>query len=517
MKKCFFFIVLIAMYSCRTNDIEQLDSAGGGSVPVKINLYGSDYENSQVDFKGDVKSIENKIEMFSPSSYVNISNNYEREDLPVSLLEEGKEFRIVVYDVNGNFVTYRNYKIGITDLEPLMLDNGKTYVIVAYSFNNKETLGEITTEEMLNLESAYYRLSNYAHSRNFLFSKTVIVPSRKMSVNMFDISFRQKLSNIVFSVHDANGRDVESVKLSSLEGDSNAFFNSSDIRFINGSLQGAFPFNSDLIVFPTKQFVPGLKIARSTPYNVHVNSDESDRSVTFKAKIKMQGSSASDFKFSNIKFKNGYKHNIQFNFMKCGAYLGDNTNPANYKEFMCQNLGSTLGVDPFSPEAGNHGAKYQWGTQNNETGRYISQSDDQSNSGAITGWNSSSKPNGSWSDTTKTGNDPCPSGYRVPTSSQWQAVINNNNLERVGSFADEWNYTSALYIKNPSNMSTLMLPAAGYRYYSDGMLYSRGYYGHYWSSSEATSGASRLYFNSSSVDVLDGNRSFGFSVRCVAE
>ncbi|HFK5537933.1 TPA: hypothetical protein ACGZ96_003090 [Elizabethkingia anophelis] len=47
--------------------------------------------------------------------------------------------------------------------------------------------------------------------------------------------------------------------------------------------------------------------------------------------------------------------------IKCGAYLGDNTNPANYKEFMCQNLGSTLGIDPFSPEAGNHGAKYQWG------------------------------------------------------------------------------------------------------------------------------------------------------------
>ena len=30
---------------------------------------------------------------------------------------------------------------------------------------------------------------------------------------------------------------------------------------------------------------------------------------------------------------------------------------------MCQNLGATSGINPFSPEAGNHGAKYQWGAK----------------------------------------------------------------------------------------------------------------------------------------------------------
>ncbi|HFK5512183.1 TPA: FISUMP domain-containing protein, partial [Elizabethkingia anophelis] len=214
-----------------------------------------------------------------------------------------------------------------------------------------------------------------------------------------------------------------------------------------------------------------------------------------------------------------YKSTLTINLKKCGAYLGPNN--TQWKEFMCQNLGATEGINPFSPEAGNHGAKYQWGYKpinvNSSDDRYYTQADDQSNSGLISGWNSTPKPNGSWSDASKTANDPCPSGYRVPTQAQWQAVISNNNVERVGTWVNDGNYTTALYFRNPSNVRTLMLPAAGSRYRTDGTLGSRGDYGSYWSSSEATSTASILYFYSSSVVVTYSNRSYGFSVRCVAE
>ena len=50
---------------------------------------------------------------------------------------------------------------------------------------------------------------------------------------------------------------------------------------------------------------------------------------------------------------------------------------------MCQNLEPQKGINPFSPGLGNHGSKYPMGNKTNETGRYISQSDDQSNSGSI--------------------------------------------------------------------------------------------------------------------------------------
>ncbi|WP_221406988.1 fibrobacter succinogenes major paralogous domain-containing protein, partial [Elizabethkingia meningoseptica] len=220
---------------------------------------------------------------------------------------------------------------------------------------------------------------------------------------------------------------------------------------------------------------------------------------------------------NSFKITQEYKNNLTINLRKCGAYLGPNTDPANFKEFMCQNLGATEGIDPFSPEAGNHGAKYQWGANTNEAGRYISQADDQSNSGSISGWNSTPKPDGSWIDSSKTGNDPCPSGYRVPTMAQWQAVIDNNNIERVGSWSNDGNYTTALYFRNPSNIRTLMLPAAGYRRYANGTLRNRGSDGNYWSSSEATSSAYNLTFYSSSVNADVNLRTLSFSVRCVAE
>ncbi|MCP1251479.1 fibrobacter succinogenes major paralogous domain-containing protein, partial [Elizabethkingia sp. S0634] len=252
---------------------------------------------------------------------------------------------------------------------------------------------------------------------------------------------------------------------------------------------------------------------------VFVNADTAGNATGgFSANITIGGVTKTISIPNSFKVTPENKSNLTINLSKCGAYIGPNTDPANFKEFMCQNLGATPGIDPFSAESGNHGAKYQWGAQTNEAGRYYSQANDQTNAGTIAGWNTTDKPDGSWSDASKTANDPCPSGYRVPTSLQWEAVINNNNVERVGSWDDiGTNYTTALYFRNPSNDRTLMLPAAGYRYNTDGSLGTRGSQGYYWSSSEAFTDAYYLGFDDSSVYMGNYNRTIGWSVRCVAQ
>jgi uncharacterized protein (TIGR02145 family) len=63
-----------------------------------------------------------------------------------------------------------------------------------------------------------------------------------------------------------------------------------------------------------------------------------------------------------------------------------------------------------------------------------------------------------------------------------------------------------------------MLPAAGYRYYYDGALNDRGDFGYYWSSTEDGSDAAwLLYFDSSNAYTYSDYRTYGRSVRCVAE
>jgi type II secretion system protein G len=98
-------------------------------------------------------------------------------------------------------------------------------------------------------------------------------------------------------------------------------------------------------------------------------------------------------------------------------------------------------------------------------------------------------------------NNPCPSGWRLPTRTEWQAEIT----------AGSWTTSASAYA------SPLKLPAAGARSYSSAALGSVGSNGYYWSSSVTGSNSYSLYFDSSSADMGNYYRACGFSVRCVRD
>ena len=153
--------------------------------------------------------------------------------------------------------------------------------------------------------------------------------------------------------------------------------------------------------------------------------------------------------------------------------------PGELRTFLDYNLGADGVSDPLVPSKGLHGDKYKWG---NKTPLYNA-NQDQSNVGYITPWDWSVQPTGSWADNSKGYNDPCPSGYRVPTIEEWKGVIANNTAQWVGQYISgegmSNNYTSGLKIGD-----NLFLPAAGKRYWDNGYLVERGMYGYYASSSE---------------------------------
>jgi uncharacterized protein (TIGR02145 family) len=137
------------------------------------------------------------------------------------------------------------------------------------------------------------------------------------------------------------------------------------------------------------------------------------------------------------------------------------------------------------------------------------------NNGAIGGWNQSFAPDGSWLDFVKTANDPCPSGYRIPSKSEWDGVLFSNTQTRVGS---DWNVYSTNYSTGIKLGNYLFLPAAGLRYYDDGTLYFRGYGGYCWSSAEnGAFNAWYLYFDIDDANTSSYYRTGGLSVRCIAE
>jgi uncharacterized protein (TIGR02145 family) len=192
-------------------------------------------------------------------------------------------------------------------------------------------------------------------------------------------------------------------------------------------------------------------------------------------------------------------------------------NATDYKNFMCYNLGAAnTSADPFTPSWEINGGYWQWGRSAQATAGPTGPDAGQANNGAVSGWNTTYPANGSWADGSKTANDPCPAGYRIPTKAQWDGVSANNTYTNVGTFTS----SATNYGSGKKFGDQLMLPAAGGRNGGSGALYNRGGTGFYWSSTELVNNSAwDLYFGSSgaTTDYFDGSRNYGFSVRCVAE
>ena len=116
-------------------------------------------------------------------------------------------------------------------------------------------------------------------------------------------------------------------------------------------------------------------------------------------------------------------------------------------------------------------------------------------------WNSPTN-NSLWNGTSKGVNDPCPSGYRVPTKDELTALAAGfYPTSSQGAFA-----------------SSLKMPVPGVRSYALGDLASTGTTGYYWSSTVNTSVHSYyMVLSLGEITIPYNSRTFGYSVRCIAQ
>jgi len=162
-----------------------------------------------------------------------------------------------------------------------------------------------------------------------------------------------------------------------------------------------------------------------------------------------------------------------------------------------RNVG-TPGAFAASPEA--PGMFYQW---NRRTGW--------SATGSVSGWNSNPSTTVNWA----RANDPCPSGWRVPTIAEINTLGDTNNVG-IGLWTSA-NGTYGLIVIDNNNGNIIFLPAVGWRNVANGALNDAGFVGRYWSGTSTDGGAFHLLFNAQEIATVAWNRGNGFSVRCVAE
>jgi uncharacterized protein (TIGR02145 family) len=187
------------------------------------------------------------------------------------------------------------------------------------------------------------------------------------------------------------------------------------------------------------------------------------------------------------------------------------TNPTTGEIWMDRNLGASQ-VATSSTDALAYGDLYQWGRgtdghqiRTSGTTTTLSSTDQPGHGDFILPSNSpydwlSPQNTNLWQGVNGE-NNPCPSGYRLPTSAELDAERSSwSSNNSAGAFA-----------------SPLKLPVAGNRNYSNGSLNDVGTTGLYWSSTVFGTSAYYLGFNSSLALMDDYSRANGFSVRCLKD
>jgi uncharacterized protein (TIGR02145 family) len=202
----------------------------------------------------------------------------------------------------------------------------------------------------------------------------------------------------------------------------------------------------------------------------------------------------------------GYGNEVSFTTPAAVSFTFNTVIGANKRVWMDRNLGASR-VATSSTDVEAYGDLYQWGrgadghqSRTSATITTLSSADQPGNGRFILApdkpidWRSPQN-NNLWQGVNGT-NNPCPSGYRLPTEAEW-------TTER-----DSWTpKTSAGAFASP-----LKLPMAGNRTGYDGLIIKVGTIGYYWSSTDYG-----LSFEGSYTSMSPYSRANGFSVRCIKD
>jgi len=374
-------------------------------------------------------------------------------------LEAGTKYRSIVYKEDGSYLEHKDYTVGST-IENFSLANTDKYTIVVYSFGSTENLPEITDVEKGNISNA--TLDFDVNQGNLTYAKiSDYVPESDGNVN---VKLINKFSLITLSL---NNQTSSPSVLSTITQINNVQIDNNQkgkISLSSGEITERTDSQMANITFSSNTFNDG-DFATSTPVWVNIVGD--DISYSYSITIERQGASQ-DMVISNvIGIAPGTKLNIDIIENKCGAYVS----PTEFKEFACFNLGADNTADPLELSQAIYGDIYQWGR--NSPSATMKQHLDPANRPEWTAgtWDGSNFPLNNWMVVnngifSKGSMDPCPTGYRLPSSVEFNQIFENNKVLEIG---DSW--------LNPEDYDKLygviigdrlLLPHTGWRNRSDG-------------------------------------------------
>ncbi len=530
MKIIFCSIVILLLLSCQS---ETFSDNSPGLIEVAI---------SEVSFESDemlgnraATQVENKIQRntielghdllmvaeLQPIESNQVIQDRSRGALDTAGLADNVRYRLLVYTQAGAFVAERDYIRGQeANTEALQLDGGTTYTFVAVSLNNTDnmppTTPAVATRTLANSQIAvntgvtalmYYRQN---------------LPVSGNAINRLDIIFKHQKPRIDVTINSTQ----TGYNITAATGRFVPHNNGMTVNLVDGTHTQSGTNIAVQVDFNTV----GSQIVTSTSGNF-INAINNNVTAFTLNSITIGSITATNLTpFTNLNVSAGVRYNLILNIVPTDGYLTQQGIPAariNGRIWARHNLGVNTTVDANAANltVAQHGNYYQFGRAAIVAGP--------NSTAANANWSSASPPSNSWNAGTeavpiKTATDPCPTGFRVPTNTEHQHLINATVATNRGPFtAGNTNYNSGKVLTSRRNSNvTLVLPAQGFLDVfssnppTPGPVTNRGSNGAYTSSTASGTNGWRLVFASTTISSGEwtGDQysfQYGRPIRCI--
>ena len=523
-------MLLLAVFSCRSNDSDNKVTAGG-TANVSINLQGEAFDDTadlggqasltqgvsvstsavqrkEIPFNNDFTLVAELSPVGSSSgkqAQAALGGNLLAATGPTPL-GTGIRYKVVVFRSTGEYVTERNYARGQeSSTADLNLDGGSNYTFIVYSVKSQTDLPDVTYTNTSNKTLATASISGLANTVDFMYYRKDMQVSGNQT-NYLDVILRHRLSQITTTIDaSATGYNITAVTANI-----DSHYPSYNVPLSTGTPAQTGTAGTAAVTFPTL----GTQIVVANP--LMLNGNTTTGKFTLSAiTIGPLTQTVSSAALTGLKITPGIMYNLKFTLSPADVYLdnynGQKAARINGKVWMLYNLGDNR-TDPNTGPF-DQSNFYQFG-------RNTVVATGSTQTAEISGWNTTIAADNAWNSGTeaapvKTGNDPCPQNYRIPTRTELQSLLDGTTKTEIGTFNDSpTNFSAAkVYTSNRNSSVKLTFPAIGARNAAAGRVNNRGISPHVWTST--ASDASNAYANGRNAIVIHPKNT-GNPIRCIA-
>lgn len=408
---------------------------------------------------------------FSPSSSRKIkastSQNASADlkaDIVRNPLSPNVRYKLVVFKANGDYLQEVDYVYTQeASAAKLMLDGTVSYIFVAYSVNSTSVLPAITFSNPANKTLSTASVVAPAGNMDLMYFRRDLTLPQNTPTNL-NVVLKHKLTQITTKIDASQtGYVIDNLSNVTLSG----HLPNATLSLASGNVSQSGTSSTVPLTFS------GLNTMVMTAAPVLLNADPAGTTLSIESMRITHITSPNNIQpIVLAKVAPGFKYNMVLTIVPNDGYLthsGKSAVRIGGQIWMRWNLGApgesnSLDPDKIPVTSSQHGDFYQWGRKVAfANGTYVPPTAPSNWDGKrftmTNAWNS-----GTATAPVKTINDPCPSGFRVPTIAEYNTLIQNVIITGTGTWSDTMrDFTSAKVLTSKRKSSVKMtLPAQGF-------------------------------------------------------